>query len=222
MRLGSAREARFIRYAGPYPFLRCSQRRCPYDVLCHSAAQCGSYYQTVVAVLETKRQHRCTRFNSTRHQDTSITPTASSKIKQKQPGDNGGVDVLLFGSQGSHSHFHMDTLTDMERTVPAAAQEAHDFVAACFRAFRDELANISDEDRTELGPWTYEHLDKPRTLLNPPAPCQLDPAIESISLYMPQVLDLLRYRHLAGRRPAAEAVGVCSRRPMQPSAYAAV
>ena len=120
------------------------------------------------------------------------------------------VDVLLFGSQGSNAHFTSDAVDELKTAPTEVKDVAQGFLIACFKAFQAELGHVDAEDQKTLGLWNFEQLDRPESLFNPPALSQRDPVVESVSLYIHQVLDLLRHHGSGQCRPTAEAIGVCS------------
>lgn len=120
------------------------------------------------------------------------------------------ADFLFFGSQGSNAHFTSDVVGELKTAPTQVKQVTQDYLSACFKAFQTELSHVNAEDQKTLGLWNFEQLDRPEALVNPPALSQRDPMVESVSLYIHQVLDLLRHYASGQCKPTAETMGVCS------------
>jgi len=119
-------------------------------------------------------------------------------------------DVIVFGSQGSSSHFATDSYAELERKAPEARERVNEILRECFLAFNSELNSLSTAEKAALDPWIYDQLDKPETLLKPPPMSQTNAVIESITFYLHQLVDWIIYSYQNTEGSVVETIGVCS------------
>jgi len=124
-------------------------------------------------------------------------------------------DVLLFPGQGSNTHFSdQETLNRTREDLGDTFRPVFDdFLRECRNAFIVELESLSSEERSileELGDLATTFED-PDFLLRPPVQCQTHPVIETLTLYLRQILELILYqaRRETSQTPV-ETTGVCT------------
>lgn len=123
-----------------------------------------------------------------------------------------GRDVLLFSGQGSNQHLAnpqtVQGLLDLLNQENTNLFER--FVKSCRDAFHVEFASATPDEQRLLGHDLLQALDEPESLFIPPQQFQSHPIIETLSLYIHQILELTLFQtHQNGHR-VVEVAGVCT------------
>jgi hypothetical protein len=118
-------------------------------------------------------------------------------------------DVLLFAGQGSNSHWKAPEAATTARQLlqPKHAQIFDLLLSTCRDAFTSELESATAEERSIFP----KMLENPECLLFPPSENHSHPLLETVSLYMHQILELILYESQPnGKRCVAEVAGICT------------
>lgn len=123
-----------------------------------------------------------------------------------------GRDVLLFSGQGSNQHLAnpqtVQGLLDLLNQENTQIFEG--FLKSCRDAFHVEFAHAAPHEQRLLGHDLLQALDEPECLFIPPQQFQSHPIIETLSLYINQILELMLFQtHQNGHR-VVEVAGVCT------------
>ncbi|KAI1372052.1 hypothetical protein F4677DRAFT_278704 [Hypoxylon crocopeplum] len=121
-------------------------------------------------------------------------------------------DVLLFAGQGSKQHlFDRDAIHGLEKRLGGGKEIFEQFLQRCQEAFRIECHNLSSTEQTILSDDTTPFLEDAEAFLLPPKPFLSNPVIETIALYVRQVLELIAFGLHSDVRPRiVEVTGVCT------------
>lgn len=120
-------------------------------------------------------------------------------------------DVLLFAGQGSKHHLSdRDSFNKLEKHLGQKKHLLKLFLEQCQEAFRSEYDSLNPEEQEILGEDVHCFED-PELFLLPPKSFQSNPVIQSIALYVRQILELITYGSYDGIRPrVVEVTGVCT------------
>lgn len=120
--------------------------------------------------------------------------------------------VLLFSGQGSNQHLVNPQI--VQGLLDLLNQENRDFferfLRSCIDAFHVEFANATPDEQRLLGHDLLQALDEPESLFIPPQQFQSHPIIETLSLYIHQILELILFQTLQNGHRVVEVAGVCT------------
>lgn len=121
-------------------------------------------------------------------------------------------DVLVFAAQGS-SH-HLSDHATVDRLIECLGEERSTFhliTQRCKDALYLEIDSLTLEERSILGDAFYDSFKEPRSLLLPPQSFSSHPVVETIALYLRQILELMLFASYQGRNHVlVETTGVCT------------
>ncbi|KAK7756912.1 polyketide beta-ketoacyl-synthase [Diatrype stigma] len=121
-------------------------------------------------------------------------------------------DVLVFAAQGS-SH-HLSDHATVDRLIECLGEERDTFhliTQQCKDALYRELDSLTTEEKYNLGDAFYDSFKEPRSLLLPPQSISSHPVVETIALYLRQILELMLFASYQGRNHVlVETAGVCT------------
>ncbi|KAJ3497716.1 hypothetical protein NLG97_g1690 [Lecanicillium saksenae] len=121
-------------------------------------------------------------------------------------------DVLLFSGQGSNNHLVnpqaasklLDLLKEEEK------EKFRGLLKLCRDAFRIELASATPDEQRLLGHDAFQVFDEPDSLLFPPRKFQSHPILETSSLYLHQILELILFQSHESNHHVVEVAGLCT------------
>ncbi|RYP90821.1 hypothetical protein DL770_003082 [Monosporascus sp. CRB-9-2] len=121
-------------------------------------------------------------------------------------------DVLVFSAQGS-SH-HLSDNAKIDRLIEHLGEDGHTFdliLGRCRDALYAELESLDAEEMSILGDGFQDAFREPKNLLLPPQFFQSHPILETITLYLRQILELMVYASCQnGNHLIVETSGVCT------------
>ncbi|KAI1773561.1 hypothetical protein F4818DRAFT_452992 [Hypoxylon cercidicola] len=120
-------------------------------------------------------------------------------------------DVLLFAGQGSKHHLSdRKSFNKLESRLGQKKHLLKLFLEQCQDAFRSEYDSLNLEERSILSEDVRCFFQDPELFLLPPKPFLSNPVIQSIALYVRQILDLIAYGSYDNIPRVVEVAGVCT------------
>ncbi len=120
--------------------------------------------------------------------------------------------VLVFAAQGSNHHLSDHATVD--RLIENLGEEAdifHLIIRKCKDALYVELESLAEEEMSILGNEFYDSFRESRSLLLPPQSLHSHPIVETIALYLRQILELMLFAsYQSGSHVVVETMGACT------------
>lgn len=121
-------------------------------------------------------------------------------------------DVLVFAAQGS-SH-HLSDHATVDRLIECLGEEGNIFhliTQRCKAALYTELESLTAEEKSTLGEDFCDAFREPISLLLPPQSFSSHPVVETIALYLRQILELMLFAsYQRGNHVVVETTGICT------------
>jgi malonyl CoA-acyl carrier protein transacylase len=120
-------------------------------------------------------------------------------------------DAILFAGQGSTTIFDQGLSDDLAKFV-TSSPKASAFLADCLGALRSEIQSLQDQPDVPLRDALLANFPTPLSLAHPSTVLKADPIVQSISLYIHQMLEYMHYASIKQNQGVemAEATGFCS------------
>ena len=121
-------------------------------------------------------------------------------------------DVLVFAAQGS-SH-HLTDQPTVDKLIEFLGDDRdlfHLILTRCRDALYVELENLEAEEKSILGRDFYDAFQDPSSLLLPPQSFGSHPVVETVALFLHQILELMLFAsYHNGKHVVAETTGICT------------
>jgi hypothetical protein len=121
-------------------------------------------------------------------------------------------DVFLFAGLGTRRYFSdQDLLDKLKKRAEKEMQTFNIFLEQCLEIFHSECDSLCPEERTILDPDIQRLYKNADSLLLPPESIRSNSIVETVSLYIRQILDLITFPSRVHASPrVVETTGVCT------------